>query len=72
MKRAWAWLVWWFVGRRRALLAWERYRFAESKLRILEDATFKHGERPSLELLSMRNVRDDAHSEWMVAVGKRP
>jgi hypothetical protein len=72
MKRVWAWLVWWLVGRRRALDAWDHYKIIEGNLRKIEGAALALGGRPSRELEAARRDREKAYQEWVVQIKKRP
>lgn len=74
MSRVWAWLVWWFVGRRRTFRAWEHYRIIESNCRRIEHAelALPVNQRSLRVLEAVRRDRDTAHQVWVDEMKKRP
>lgn len=70
--RLWLWLRWWFVGRRRALHAWDVYELREKYLRSLENGTLKLGSKPSAELKNARDEREKAYGAWVTEIKRRP
>jgi hypothetical protein len=74
MSRVWAWLVWWFVGRRRALQAWDNYKIVEGNLRRIEDAelALPANQRSIRALEAARRDRESAYGQWVAEIKKRP